>query len=257
MKPKFLLIAGHGDGDPGATGNVYIESELTREIAKLVQKELSQFAEVDIADTSKNWYKHICKQGNSFDFTPYKYVLEFHFNANKKEATSDGKTKGTEIYITTAEKSDTVEREILKGIEGIGFTNRGVKHKNYALINRIKKQGVSAALLEVCFIDDIDDMKLYKTKKKEIAVAIAQGIVKGFGLSAVESEGEIEMTKEDVIAIIEEYEAEKAKAEAGAWAKTAFDKATKKGLLDGSAPKGAVSREMLAVVLNRLGALDR
>lgn len=182
-------------------------------------------------------------------------MLEIHFNANKKEATSDGKTKGTEIYITTAEKSDTVEREILKGIEGIGFTNRGVKRKNYALINRIKKQGVSAALLEVCFIDDIDDMKLYKTKKKEIAAAVAQGIVKGFGLSDVK--GEIELTKEDVIAIIEEYEAEKAKAEAGAWAQTAFDKATKKGLLDGSAPKGAVSREMLAVVLNRLGALDR
>lgn len=252
---KILFISGHGDGDSGAVGNGYKEADLTRELAKLTQKELSQFAEVDIADTSKNWYKHICKQGHTFDFTPYKYALELHFNANKKEATSDGKTKGTEIYITTAEKNDAVEREMLKGIESIGLTNRGVKRKNYALINRIKKQGVSAALLEVCFIDDIDDMKLYKTKKKEIAKAIAQGIVKGFGLSAVK--GEIELTKEDVIAIIEEYEAEKAKAEVGAWAQTAFDKATKKGILDGSTPKGPVSREMLAVVLNRLGALDR
>lgn len=252
---KILLIPGHGDGDSGAVGNGCKEADLTREAAKLVRKELSQFAEVDIADTSKNWYKHICEQGNSFDFTPYKYVLEIHFNAIKKEATSDGKTKGTEIYITRSEKSDTVEREILKGISSIGFRNRGIKPKNFDLIHYIKKQGVSAALLEVCFIDDIDDMKLYKTKKKEIAAAIAQGIVRGFGLSAVK--GEIEMTKEDVIAIIEEYEAEKAKKEAGAWAKTAFDKATKKGILDGSAPKGPVSREMLAVVLNRLGALDR
>lgn len=254
---KILLIAGHGDGDSGAVGNGYQEADLTRETAKLVQSELSQYADVDLADTSKNWRKHICKQGHSFDFTPYNYVLEIHFNASTKEATSDGKTKGTEIYITTAEKNDAVELEILKGITGIGFTNRGVKRKNYALINRIKKQGVSSALLEVCFIDDIDDMEIYKTKKKEIAAAVAQGIVRGFGLSDVVSEEEIEMTKEDVIAIIEEYEAEKAKAEAGTWAKTAFDKATKKGLLDGSSPKGAVSREMLAVVLNRLGALDR
>jgi hypothetical protein len=224
-------------------------------MTKLVQKELSQFAEVDIADTSKNWYKHICKQGNSFDFTPYDYVLESHFNASKKEVKGDGKTKGTEIYITTTERNDAVEREILKGIESIGFRNRGVIRKNYALINHIKKQGVSSALLEICFIDDIDDMKLYTSKKKEIAKAIAQGIVKGFGLSAVK--GEIELTKEDVIAIIEEYEAEKAKKEAGAWAKTAFDKATKKGLLDGSSPKTSVSREMLAVILNRLGALDK
>lgn len=252
---KILLISGHGDGDAGAVGNGYKEADLTREMTKLVQKELSQFAEVDIADTSKNWYKHICKQGHSFDFTPYDYVLENHFNASKKEAKSDGKTKGTEIYITTTERNDAVEREILKGIESIGFRNRGVIRKNYALINHIKKQGVSSALLEICFIDDIDDMKLYTSKKKEIAKAIAQGIVKGFGLSAVK--GEIDLTKEDVIAIIEEYEAEKAKKEAGAWAKTAFDKATKKGLLDGSSPKASVSREMLAVILNRLGALDR
>lgn len=252
---RILLISGHGDGDPGAVGNGYKEANLTREMTKLVKSELSQFAEVDIADTSKNWYKHICQQGHSFDFTPYDYVLENHFNSIEEYAISDGKTKGTEIYITRSEKNDTVEREILKGISSIGFKDRGVIKKNFDLINYIKKQGVSSALLEVCFISDADDMKLYKSKKKEIAKAIAQGIVKGFGLSAVK--GGIEMTKEEVIAIIEEYEAEKAKAEAGAWAKTAFDKATKKGILDGSAPKGPVSREMLAVVLNRLGALDR
>jgi N-acetylmuramoyl-L-alanine amidase len=254
---RVLLIPGHGDGDAGAVGNGYKEADLTREFAKLVQVELLKYTLVDVADTSKNWHKYICEQGNSFFFKYYDYVLEIHFNAVKKEAASDGKTKGTEIYITREEKGNSVEREILKGIKSIGFTNRGVKRKNYDLINHIKKQGVSAALLEVCFIDDIDDMKLYTTKKKEIAAAIAQGIAKGFGLSAVESEGEIEMTKDDVIAIIKEYEEEKAKAEAGKWAQSAFDKATKKGLLDGSAPQGPVSREMLAVVLNRLGALDR
>lgn len=64
------------------------------------------------------------------------------------------------------------------------------------------------------------------------------------------------MTKEDVIAIIKEYEAEKAKASAGSWSKEAFAKATKKGILDGSAPQGNLTREMFAVVLDRLGLLD-
>jgi hypothetical protein len=46
-----------------------------------------------------------------------------------------------------------------------------------------KKQGVSYALIEVCFIDDLDDITLYQAKKNEVINAIAQGIVKGFKLN--------------------------------------------------------------------------
>ena len=40
------------------------------------------------------------------------------------------------------------------------------------------------------------------------------------------------------------------------WAKASWDKATAKGILDGSNPQGTVTREMLAVVLDRGGLLD-
>ena len=36
--------------------------------------------------------------------------------------------------------------------------------------------------MEVCFIDDADDMKIYSAKKDAIAEAIIKGIVEGFGL---------------------------------------------------------------------------
>lgn len=181
---KILLIAGHGNGDPGAVGNGYKESELTREVVSLVKPFLSRFdgVTVDIADPSKNWYDYICKKGNTFNFRSYDYVLEVHFNAGVGDTTGNGKTTGTEIYITTIEKGATVEENILNGIVLLGFKNRGVKRKNWTLINHIKKQGVSAALLEVCFIDDKDDMKLYSANVDEIASAIANGIKKGFGL---------------------------------------------------------------------------
>ncbi len=68
-----------------------------------------------------------------------------------------------------------------------------------------------------------------------------------------EPKEEIEMTKADVIAIIEEYEKNKAKQTVSPWAKESFEKATKAGILDGSNPRGNVSREMLATVLHRLG----
>lgn len=179
---RILLIAGHGDGDCGAVGNGYYEADLTREVANLLKDELGKYTDVTVADTKKDWYKHICKQGNYFNFKPYDYVLEIHFNSF-----ADKSANGTEIYVTKSEKSCGVEENILKGISNIGFRNRGVIAKNFSLIYYVKKQGVSSALLEVCFISNANDMKLYQTKKSEIVKAIAEGVADGFGLKKKEA----------------------------------------------------------------------
>ena len=153
-----------------------------------------------------------------------------------KDTKGDGINKGTEIYVTKAEKGTTVETNIVNNISALGLRNRGVKKVNYDLIKHIKNQGVSSALLEVCFVDDRDDMDLYASKKKDIAKAIVDGIVKGFGLTkSVKVEKDAPST----------------------WAADAFNKATKKGILDGSNPQGNVTREMLAVILDRIGLLDK
>lgn len=173
---KILLIAGHGQGDSGAVANGYKEADLTREVVTLLKLQIDNYADVTIADMTKNWFK------NTMDFSPYNYVLEIHFNAGVNDTKGNGGTTGTEIFITTAEKTHGVETEIVQGISNIGFKNRGVKRKNWSVIHRAKTQGVSSALLEVCFIDDLDDMKLYQAKKANIIKAIANGIIKGFGL---------------------------------------------------------------------------
>lgn len=174
---KILLIAGHGDGDCGAVGNGYYEADLTREVVNLLKPQLDGYAEVTIADTKKNWHKHLIKQGNYFNFKPYDYVLEIHFNSFAVKSAN-----GTEIYITRSEKSHGVETNIVNGIAKLGFANRGVIPMNFDVINYIKKQGVSSALLEVCFISNEKDMKNYQNKKNEIVKAIANGIIKGFSL---------------------------------------------------------------------------
>ena len=180
---NFLLIAGHGGGDPGACSLGYKEYELAVEVCNLLKAELSRYGKVTIADTSIGWYRWLCKNGGSFNFKRYDYVLEVHFNAAAKDLKGNKKTTGSEIYVTTSEKVVTVEENILRNMEILGFKNRGVKAKNYGLISYIKRQGVSASLMEVCFIDDKDDMDLYQAKKKDIAFAIAEGIAKGYELS--------------------------------------------------------------------------
>lgn len=181
---KILLIAGHGAGDSGAPGNGYKEADLTREMVKLIKPKLEKYCDVDVADTSKNWYEYYkTAAGKKFNFGAYDYVFEVHFNACVQDFEGNGKTTGTEVYITKLEKGWGVETLILDNMSALGFKNRGVIQKNYSLIYYIKsKFGVSSALFETCFIDDIDDMKLYASKKEKIADAVVNGIVKGFGL---------------------------------------------------------------------------
>ena len=181
---NILLISGHGDGDPGAVGCGYKEADITREIAPKLKSALSNYAEVEVFDTSKNMYKYL-KSGKTFDFKKYDYVVELHLNACVNDTKGNGKTTGTEILVHSLEKGISVEESILSNIEKLGFRNRGVKRRTDLLVMNTckKKQGVSHALIEVCFIDDLDDMKLYQAKKDEVVNAIAQGIIKGFKLN--------------------------------------------------------------------------
>lgn len=186
---KILIVCGHGDGDPGACACNYRESDLTREQGMALQKSLLQYAEVDLYDRSLNLYK-VLKSGTPFNFKNYDYVIELHFNAGVNNQNGNGKTTGTEILVHDSEKGTSVEEAMLNNICALGFKNRGVKKRSNLLnMNICKgKQGVSYALIETCFIDDLDDVLLYFAKKDEIVEAITNGIVSGFGLKKIKSE---------------------------------------------------------------------
>ena len=178
---NILLIAGHGAGDPGAIGTLngktYKEADLNREVVNTVAEKMGDYdAEVDIYDQSRNAYTDYQRGTLSglAKFEQYDFVLEVHFNAIKADA-GNGETKGVEIY---AMPGSQIEPNICKNIEALGFKNRDVKSNGYAVISTARRKGARAALLEVCFIDDADDLKLYLSKKDQVAEAI----VKGFGL---------------------------------------------------------------------------
>lgn len=171
---KILLIAGHGNGDPGACGNGYREADLTREVAALLNERFRGVCAAEVADTSKNWFEYL--GSHNFNFTGYDYVLEIHFNS--------GGGTGAEIFVTTSEQRIGVETAIVKQISNaVGYRNRGVKRTNFRVISRVKAQGVSSALLEVCFIDSASDVSTYQNRKSEIVNAIVNGIAEGFGLA--------------------------------------------------------------------------
>ena len=173
---NVILIAGHGNGDSGAIGNGYEEAELTREFVVLLKENLKSFCNVTLADTNRNWFEFL--GSNNYDFSKYNYVLEIHFNS--------GGGSGSEIFVTTAESGITVENEILKNLcNCVKYHNRGVKRKDFRVISKIKSQGVCSALLEVCFIDNSNDIEIYQKNKNKLATAVAKGIATGFNLKYI------------------------------------------------------------------------
>ena len=180
---KVMVIAGHGAGDPGAVashgGKSYKESDETRKLAALLVTELSKAgATADCYSILRNAYADY-KEGslvNRARFHTYDLVLELHFNAFQKDA-GDGKVRGVEAYMSTAATNTKTADAICKAVAGIGFTNRGVKRKNYAVTGTARVQGAEAILLEVCFLDDADDMALYEKHREDAAREIAAAIV--------------------------------------------------------------------------------
>ena len=243
---KILLIAGHGNGDPGATakfgGTTYREADETRRMVSLLAPRLQVMgASVTIYNQAYNAYedwKNGCLTSRA-KFENFDYVFEVHLNALALSG-QDGKTKGVEIYVTTTEKSTGVEDAICRNIAAIGFTNRGVKRKNFSVISTAKKQGTSSARVELCFIDDYDDMTLYVKCREKVADAIVAGIAEGFGLakSTAAASPVNTVTSAETPA---------------AWAKTAWDAATAKGVTDGTRPTDPVTRQEVVTMMHRLG----
>ncbi len=182
---KILLIAGHGASDPGAVatlgGKTRRESDMTRALTETLMTRLRRAgAEVACYPTGRNAYSDY-KDGSlkhRADFSAYDFVLEIHFNAFLCD-TGDGKLKGVECYVTTGEQDIAVAEGLCREISALGFSNRGVKRKNFAVIGAAAMAGTRAALLEVCFLDDADDMALYEEKRDDVAEAICRS----FGLT--------------------------------------------------------------------------
>lgn len=172
---KILLISGHGAGDVGACGNGYREADLTREVVNMLKEKLSKYAQVDVYNQARNAFDDVNSGNVQVNFANYNYVFEVHFNA------FNGSAYGTEIYVTREENATTVEQKIMDKLAQL-FTVRGVKRKNFNVINSAKRKGVSSALIEVCFIDNASDIQIYQNNKDQICNLISEGIIEGFGL---------------------------------------------------------------------------
>jgi len=175
---KINVHAGHGK-DGGVCGAIGLIKESTeaRKVKDLVIKYLKSAnhtvydCTVDNGKNADDILDKIVKKCNEHDVD---LDVSIHFNAGSKD--KDNKTTGTEvlIYSNTSKAKDEATRVCAK-LEKIGFRNRGVKvNSKLRVLNSTK---ASAMLIEVCFVDDKQDVELYKKNIDAISKAIAEAII--------------------------------------------------------------------------------
>ena len=123
---KILILSGHGQGDAGATATIgkttYYEYKYTREFAKLIYNALSGAnLHVTLYDQNYDLYQVMSgkKSGPIPNLKDYDYVLEIHFNATAvsgKDLKGDGNFKGVGMYINSAKKNYTIDKDIVAAV---------------------------------------------------------------------------------------------------------------------------------------------
>lgn len=98
--------------------------------------------------------------------------ISIHLNSGAGDKTGNGKTTGVEVYVLPGSTVKDIASSVCNAIAELGFKNRGVKETTNLYV--LNKTTASAMLIECCFVDDADDVKLYDSTK--IAEAIVYGI---------------------------------------------------------------------------------
>lgn len=173
---RLCFDYGHGGNDPGATykgrkekdDNLYIGSRVAKEIRRhgvIVDETRTK----DVTMTLRERSNYECKRN-------YDYFISFHRNAWKPET---GIGVETFTYLNTSQKSKNLAKKIQSNLVDIGFINRGVKKANFHVLRETK---ASAVLMEIGFIDNTKDNKLFDRKKEDIIRGISQAILEQLGV---------------------------------------------------------------------------
>ena len=164
-----LVICGHGQGktvyDVGAVNRSLniTEAQKVRELADLMKQHATK--------------THFIADKNVYDFgnivavsKGYESVTELHFNSFNTQAYD------TEVLIKDGFKPDKTDTDLKNVLEKY-FKARGFKYVDWLYnANVMTKAGISYRLIEICFIDNNNDMAIFEKNKHVIARELMEAI---------------------------------------------------------------------------------
>lgn len=170
---KIILNAGHTKSGAGSGAVGYIhESEETRRVVNLIRYYLRGkgheviVANVDKAESQAAYLYGVARKANAH--IDADLFVSVHFNA--------GGGQGCECY-TWKGKKTAAAVGVCEELNKFGFRNRGVKDGSSLYV--ISKTKMPALLVEVCFVDNKKDCRLYESLTvNRVAQAITRGILR-------------------------------------------------------------------------------
>lgn len=180
MREDINLSAGHYNNDPGAVNKFGVkEADLTKELRDLIYTELLKYENAESITTDHDWETNSQYQLRLRNKKTDEIAVTFdiHFNAAGETAT------GTETIISknASKTSIAFGTEIQAvAVKVLGLKDRGVLTEDKTPRGRLGILNIKgiAALIEVCFITNENDLKRYHSVKKELACELARVIHK-------------------------------------------------------------------------------
>ena len=165
---KFGIDLGHGVGtDRGAVGNI-AEETIINEVGSLVIKKLESLGHtvIELRPTSAiNVNDSLNQRCNKADNYNVDMVVSIHANA--------GGGVGSEVFAYGG-KEFKEAKDVLNGLVGLGFRNRGIKDgSNLAMVRRPKAKSM---LIAICFVDSSDSSLYSSIGAEKIANVIVVGL---------------------------------------------------------------------------------
>lgn len=175
---KINVHAGHNADGKVACGAIGLIKESTeaRKVKNEVIKQLKALGHTVYdctVDNASTVSKNLSEIVNKCNAHTVDLDISIHFNSGRNDKKGDGDNAGVEVYLyNSSSKVKSYATNVCKAVSALGFDNRGVKYSTGLYV--LKHTNAPAMLIECCFVDDADDIKLYNYKT--MAAAIVKGI---------------------------------------------------------------------------------
>ena len=174
---RIFIDPGHGGTDSGAVGQLLHEKTVTLNVSNRVSYHLRRHSQEVVMSRTTDKTMSLSQRTSIENASKFDVAISIHCNA------FNGTAKGVETYTykgTTTQKklASSVHNSILSS--KLYTVDRGLKTANFHMLRETK---AVAILVELAFIDNVDDANLLKTKQEEYAIAIAKGILNYLGVS--------------------------------------------------------------------------
>ena len=175
---KINVHAGHNADGRVACGAIGLIKESTeaRKVKNEVIKQLKALGHTVYdctVDDAKNVSANLSGIVSKCNAHTVDLDISIHFNSGRNDKKGDGDNAGVEVYLyNSSSKAKSYATNVCKAVAALGFDNRGVKYSTGLYV--LKHTNAPAMLIECCFVDDADDIKLYNYKT--MAAAIVKGI---------------------------------------------------------------------------------